>query len=106
MATGAGTADKRLWVWNISTNEILVEKECQTQVCNVLIDDANGQIISGHGYPENNINIWSIDKLKKVNKLKGHSQWVLFMCLSPCGRFLASATGDETLRIWSIETET
>jgi cell division cycle 20-like protein 1 (cofactor of APC complex) len=59
LASGAGTADKRLRVWNIKNNEILMEKETSTQICNLLIDKQSDNVITGHGYPDNEICIWS-----------------------------------------------
>ena len=58
LASGAGTADKRLRLWNIKNNEILMEKDCSTQICNLIMDELSDNIITGHGYPSNEICFW------------------------------------------------
>jgi WD40 repeat protein len=32
----------------------------------------------------------------------GHSQRVLYQALSPCGKFVVTGAGDETLRFWDL----
>lgn len=34
--------------------------------------------------------------------LKGHTQRVLYQALSPCGKFIVTGAGDETLRFWDL----
>ena len=38
------------------------------------------------------------------NVLQGHSGWVESVCFSPDGKFIASGSSDETLRIWDAGT--
>jgi len=39
-----------------------------------------------------------------VKTLEGHTATVWSVCFSPNGRYLASASGDETVRIWEVST--
>ncbi len=43
--------------------------------------------------------------MTKFGDLKGHTNRVLSMCLSPDGRTVLSAAADETLRFWKLFDE-
>ena len=40
--------------------------------------------------------------MKRIGDLKGHTNRVLSMCLSPDGSTVLSAAADETLRFWKL----
>jgi len=40
--------------------------------------------------------------MEKIGDLKGHSNRILSMCLSPDGTTVLSAAADETLRFWKL----
>jgi WD40 repeat protein len=39
-----------------------------------------------------------------VDTLIGHQSWIWSLAVSPDGQFLASASEDETIRIWDLNT--
>lgn len=41
-----------------------------------------------------------------TSSLAGHSEAVLHASFSPDGRYLASGSGDTTVRFWDVNTET
>jgi WD40 repeat protein len=46
--------------------------------------------------------IWKTPSLRKIISLKGHTQRVLYQALSPCGKYIVTGAGDETLRFWDL----
>lgn len=60
------------------------------------------ELVSTHGYSQNQINVWRYPSMKKLATLTGHSYRVLYLAASPDGRTLVTGAGDETLRFWNV----
>ena len=43
-----------------------------------------------------------MDANKLIKTLEGHSDGVLSVSFSPCGKFLASGSEDNTVKLWSV----
>ena len=69
------------------------------QVCSILWSPHYKELISGHGFAQNQLVIWKYPTMAKVAELKGHTARVL-LTMSPDGATVASAAADETLRLW------
>jgi len=50
------------------------------------------------------IHLWNLRTREHIRTLRGHSSHVTAMAFSPDGRFFASGSMDNTLRIWDLET--
>lgn len=100
LATGGGTADRTMRFWNTTTGACVNSVDTKSQVCSLLWNKEHREIISGHGFSQNQLTIWKYPTLNKVTELTGHSQRVLSMAMSPDGSTVVSAAGDETLRFW------
>lgn len=59
------------------------------------------EIISAHGYANNQLTIWKYPSMQKQCELTGHTARVLQMAMSPDGSTVMSAAADETLRLWN-----
>lgn len=70
------------------------------QVCAILWSSEYKEIISGHGFSQNQLTIWKYPLMSRVTELTGHTSRVLHMTMSPDRQFVASVAADETLRIW------
>ena len=102
LATGAGTADRHLRLWDLNKKELVYEKDTGSQICNLVFSKLENEIITTHGFSNNEINIWNLKGLENVSKLGGHSSRVLYLALSPEGRYIVTGAGDETLRFWDL----
>ncbi|MED6218091.1 hypothetical protein PIB30_023806 [Stylosanthes scabra] len=60
------------------------------------------ELLSGHGFTQNQLTLWKYPSMAKMAELTGHTSRVLFMAQSPDGCTVASAAADETLRFWNV----
>lgn len=102
LASGGGTADRTMKLRNVFTGQILSEKDTGSQICNLAFSKSTHQLVSTHGYSQNQINIWNYPRVKKVATLVGHTHRVLYLAMSPDGGTIVTGAGDETLRFWNI----
>lgn len=102
LASGGGTADRKIRFWNTMTNSALSVVETGSQVCNLAWSKNVNELVSTHGYSQNQIIVWKYPTLSKVVTLMGHSYRVLYLAMSPSGETIATGAGDETLRFWNV----
>ncbi|KAJ5718231.1 hypothetical protein N7488_003877 [Penicillium malachiteum] len=102
LASGGGTADRTIKFWNTSTGSMIKEVDTGSQVCNLSWSKNSDEIISTHGYSQNQIVIWKYPRMEQVVSLTGHTFRVLYLAMSPDGQTVVTGAGDETLRFWKI----
>lgn len=101
LATGGGTADKTLRFWNIAGDgELINVVDTKSQVCGALWNKTGTELVSSHGFSDNQLTIWKYPSLRRVTDLTGHNSRVLHLAMSPDGQTVVSAAGDETIRFW------
>jgi len=100
LATGGGTNDRTIKIWNVNNGNLLSNLDTKSQVCGLLWNETYKELVSSHGYPSYRINIWKYPSLTKVADLIGHSGRILQLNLSPDTETLLSTGADETLRLW------
>ncbi|ORX39456.1 WD40-repeat-containing domain protein [Kockovaella imperatae] len=105
LASGGGTADKKIRFWNSLTGGLVKELDTGSQVCNLMWSKNSNEIVSTHGYSggpvQNQIHIWRYPSMTQVATLTGHTYRVLYLAMSPDGQTIVTGAGDETLRFWN-----
>ncbi|XP_070563589.1 fizzy-related protein homolog isoform X2 [Ptychodera flava] len=106
LASGGGTADRCIRFWNTLTCQPLQCVDTGSQVCNLAWSKHANELVSTHGYSQNQILVWKYPSLVQVAKLTGHSFRVLYLAMSPDGEAIVTGAGDETLRFWNVFSKT
>jgi cell division cycle protein 20 (cofactor of APC complex) len=105
LASGGGTADRTIKLWNSNNGAMLKSIDTGSQVCSILWSKHQRELCSSHGFSENQLILWkygSRSNLTKVKELTGHTARILSLACSPDGSTVVSAAGDESLRFWNI----
>jgi len=100
LASGGGTADRKIKFWNTATGSMIQEIDTGSQVCNLAWSKNSNEIVSTHGYSQNQIVVWKYPSMTQVASLTGHTYRVLYLAMSPDGQTVVTGAGDETLRFW------
>ena len=102
LASGGGALDRCIKLWNTQTGERLNSVDTGSQVCALLWNKNEPELLSSHGFHENQLILWKYSSMGKMAELKGHTSRVLHMTQSPDGGTVATAAADETLRLWNV----
>ena len=124
LASGGGTADRAIKFWNTNLSDqaassaatvaqwmdtpdgrpspanLINSIDTGSQVCNLAWSKNSNEIVSTHGYSQNQIIVWKYPKMEQVVSLTGHTYRVLYLAMSPDGQVIVTGAGDETLRFW------
>jgi len=106
LASGGGTVDKCIRLWDTLTGLALHKFDTGSQVCNLAWSKHANELVSTHGFSNNEVVVWNYQSptLKPIIKLRGHTNRVVYMAMSPDGEVIVTGAGtnDETLRFWKI----
>ena len=102
LASGGGTADRKICFWNTTTGALLQEIDTNSQVCSLVWSKHEKEILSSHGFTQNQLTLWKYPSMVKVSELTGHQSRVLHLAVSPDGNTVVSGAADETLRFWKV----
>ncbi|KAI1112618.1 WD40-repeat-containing domain protein [Nemania sp. NC0429] len=101
LASGGGTADRRILFHDTAKGTLIKEIDTGSQVCNLAWSKNSNELVSTHGFSQNQIVVWKYPSMSQVVSLTGHTYRVLYLAMSPDGRTIVTGAGDETLRFWT-----
>ena len=101
LASGGGCGDQCIKFWNTQTGACLNSIDTGSQVCSLLWNKNEKELLSSHGFTKNQLTLWKYPSMVKMAELTGHTSRVLYMAQSPDGYTVASAAGDERLKLWN-----
>ncbi|GAX25144.1 hypothetical protein FisN_15Lu304 [Fistulifera solaris] len=109
LASGGGTADGCIKLWNTCSGSLLKSVSTGSQVCSLIWGQHHQELYSGHGYASatntsmNAIVAWSFPKMDQMQTMRRHKSRILSMEMSPDGTLLASLGADELLCTWKVD---
>ncbi|XP_065904437.1 fizzy-related protein homolog [Dysidea avara] len=102
LVSGGGTVDRTIRFWNMLMGQPLHHVDTGSQVCNLAWSRNGMELVSTHGYSQNQILLWRYPSMTQIAKLTGHTTRVLYLAMSPDGQTIVTGAGDETLRFWNV----
>ncbi|CAI9091226.1 OLC1v1026191C1 [Oldenlandia corymbosa var. corymbosa] len=102
LASGGGIGDHSIKFWNSLTGACVSSVTSGSQVCSLLWNRHEHELLSSHGMNDNQLTLWNYPSMVKISELQGHTARVLCTAQSPDGCSVATASADETLRIWNV----
>jgi cell division cycle 20-like protein 1 (cofactor of APC complex) len=102
LVSGGGTADRTIRFWDTLTSEALSVVDTNSQVCSLMFSKHSNELVSTHGYSQNQVVVWKYPTMQKVAVLLGHTSRVLYLAMSADGQNIVTGAGDETLRFWNV----
>ncbi|CAE7239564.1 cdc20 [Symbiodinium natans] len=102
LATGGGSADRQVCLWNAASGRMLMSTHAESQVTGIIWGQQERELLTAHGYSRNQLSLWKYPSLVKVGDLEGHEGRLLGLAQSPDGSLVCSSSADETLRFWRV----
>lgn len=102
IATGGGTSDKSIKLWNYLTGDVISTINTGSQVCNLFWNEEYNEILSTHGFSQNQLALWKGTDLSPIAQFHEHKQRVLFMAVSPDSTRVATAAPNDGMLIWKM----
>uniref|UniRef100_A0A915DJM7 HMG box domain-containing protein n=1 Tax=Ditylenchus dipsaci TaxID=166011 RepID=A0A915DJM7_9BILA len=106
VATGGGTNDFSVRLWNLSTGTAHSSMDTFSQVTGILFNKSYKEMVTGHGNPNSGVRVWRYNSSKgfeHVADLKSHGGRVLGLCQNPDVDLFLILPNFKTFFIWMQE---
>ncbi len=98
----------RLELWSVSTRSIRAVLKADSPVGPAAAFSADGRLFAAASNPlepEQSIRIWETQEGTLLGACVGHKQGIMCLAFSADGKTLASASHDNTLKLWNVATQ-
>jgi WD40 repeat protein len=97
------TSKSRLRVVDLATGtELWSAKAAEDEVISQAFSPDGKILASTAGYVEGAVRLWNVASGQEIGRLEGHRAWVSAPVFWPDGKTLATASADQTIRLWDI----
>lgn len=115
LATGGGTNDRHLCLWDIHKETLLAEHDTGSQITQLSWNRNQHndlELATAHGYSDNALCLWEYIKhpdgsnpeFQKRQYLQVHENRILSMAVSPLDGMVMTAGSDELICMWDVFT--
>lgn len=77
LASGGGIGDHCIKFWNAHTAACLNSVNTGSQVCSLIWNKHEREVLSMHGFNDNQLTLWKYPSMVKISELYGHTSRVL-----------------------------
>lgn len=106
LATGGGSADKKVKMWNAASGTCTETLDAGAQVTSLHWNSEYKEIVASLGYPTNGITVWGQNPSLKFSKHaeipNAHDSRILHSTMSADGTTLVTGSADENLKFWNM----
>ena len=100
-----GWGSGKVSIHESATGEKLREFTAHTEGITAFAISPNSDMIAtGAGYTDKTVKLWKSETGESAGELGGHQAWISGLAFSPDGALLASASSDQTIRLWNVKT--
>ena len=105
-APNPDTEDPQTYVWHPETGEVIIKFAGRNFAFSpdsrLLAGAAADETLDDADRVDRCVSIWDVTAGERISHFSGHSDWVDVVTFSPCGEFILSSSGDNSLRVWDI----
>lgn len=95
-----GGWDQQVRLWDMTKQNEIASHHADDVVYDVAITADGNHVF--YGGRDGAIHVWNVNEDLSVSKFSGHAGWVMAIDLSPDENYCASASFDNTVRVWDM----
>ena len=118
----SGGDDNKIKLWSVKQQKLIdtltldsnSEQGHQPRVNSVAFSSDGKYLVSGSGgkqdqeYTDNTVKLWNVENIQKpvlIRSFDGHQNSVNSVAFSPKSEYIASGSGDKTIKLWDVERQ-